>query len=124
MRRVVEAIRLCSNARRSGKRTNRAHQATAIDTVIDIAASHGNTCISQHVSRFTTTIDALVNSNLLSALGYSDIGVRISTDIHEGIASYVSLSTTAKHVACDMGTERYHIIVFDRCCDILTVFNI
>ena len=125
MRRVVEAIRFCSDSLISSKRTNGTLQTSAIYTVIDVTVSHGDTCILQYISFTTTTIDATITDrNLFCALSYSGIGIRISTDIHEGVASYVSIFTTTKHITRNMDTESCLIIVLDRCCDILTVFNI
>ena len=65
-------------------------QATAIDTVIDIAASHRHVGISLHVSIATAAIDALVHT------------AAIQTDI--AVALYISFFTTAEHATIVSGT--------------------
>ncbi len=131
MRRVVEVVRFCSDICLSGKRTNGTLETTAIDTIIDITASHGDISIAKHITSTTTTIDAFVNSNLLSALGYSGIGVRISTDIHEGVtlvacslaSCNIGILTTTKDITDNVstfGVMRIGAVNCNSCRNILT----
>ena len=108
MRRVVEAIRLCSNARRSGKRTDGTLQSSTIDTVIDVAVSHRNSSVAMYISSTTTTIDATIaDSNLFCTFSNRSISPftsLIGTDINLGVASHIFTTTATKDITSDMST--------------------
>ena len=116
MRRVVEVVRFCCDSLISGKRTDGTLQTTAIDTVKDVTASHGYTCISQHICFTTATIDATTDGNLLSTFSYSIKGCVTSplrTDKDLCVTSNFSLFTTTKYITCNMSTENGLIIISD-----------
>ena len=94
--------------------SNGALKTTAIDTIIDVAAGHGNTGISQHICFTTATIDATTNCNLLSTFSYSIKGCVTSplrTDKDLCVTSNFSLFTTTKYITCNMSTENGLIII-------------
>ena len=104
---MIDTVRLCCYSRRPGKCSHRTFQATAIDTVKDIAASHGDTGVAKHISLTTATIDALANRNAIETSNTSIIGC---ADIDRGITIYIGLTTATKHITCDSCSRDRNII--------------
>ena len=96
----------------------RTAQSTAIDTVEDIAASHGDVGITEHISSATATIDTttavtgLVDKDTFKTCGFRIIS---STDIHSSITCDITFISATKDIAINMGTQNIIFSTFIRC---------
>ena len=115
--------------------SNGTHQTTTIDTVKDIAASHSDIGVAEHISSTTTAIDVTItDSNLFctfSNWSISPFTSLIGTDINLGITfvgnllatCYIGILTTTKDITGNVstfGVMRIGAVNCNSCRNILT----